>query len=513
MVAAVPLPTPRSSSSCSQRRAALGDVKPPSRPSSTPGHLSARIRKLRGLPLPAEAPVQSARLPASIRSGIASKAPLPADPASSAYQWTPVYVRMDEPACAAKKDFKNLASFGAGCYVNTLTMNIRKETYNAAAHLFQLDRERWIVQGGRPWVYRLRGSIPFIICNGVVVLADTSETDSGKPLVIGKLPEGLRPGLPLRFAALARQRTVFDSTSSKLVSLVALPSGLLTVEAGPGGQGALQPGCTIDLSAVRFCIGNGISLIDDLRCHICDVGGTRLVCLQGTLAERRFVTEGRKHLALLPESCQPQAETAFVVAGENGGFHLLSVRPHSSVGDTGDVIWRDSKWNRDVISLNGVMFEVSPKALANPNPMIQHELTEGVLISLVDFQKYLKTRFGNIQNAWTTAFDTDQSGAINFTEFGLGCKAAGYVGSPTRLWSALDEDLSGEISVEELSMPADQKLAQLHQQKRVQQETQGGKPKLKSTTRLSLSLASTRAPTSMSEMLRPLSRTAGAESP
>lgn len=59
-------------------------------------------------------------------------------------------------------------------------------------------------------------------------------------------------------------------------------------------------------------------------------------------------------------------------------------------------------------------------------------------------------KFGSIEEAWTYAFDTDGSGSVNFTEFGLGCKAAGYVGNATRLWAALDEDRSGEISLEEL---------------------------------------------------------------
>merc|ERR1712087_81274 len=76
---------------------------------------------------------------------------------------------------------------------------------------------------------------------------------------------------------------------------------------------------------------------------------------------------------------------------------------------------------------------------------------ESLTIFVTDFQNFLIRKFGSIEVAWHVAFDTDGSGSINFTEFGLGCKASGYVGNATRLWAALDEDRSGEISLDELN--------------------------------------------------------------
>merc|ERR1712083_630992 len=72
-----------------------------------------------------------------------------------------------------------------------------------------------------------------------------------------------------------------------------------------------------------------------------------------------------------------------------------------------------------------------------------------------DFQKFLVRRFGCVEDAWSKAFDTDFSGSINFTEFCCGCKMSGYVGNVTRLWAALDDDRSGEISLDELSIGVD----------------------------------------------------------
>jgi hypothetical protein len=110
-------------------------------------------------------------------------------------------------------------------------------------------------------------------------------------------------------------------------------------------------------------------------------------------------------------------------------------------------MWKDGVWNRDKVNLTGVMFEVAPDA-------VKHTVfaagREGAAVLIRDFQQFLIRRFGSIDEAWREAFDLDGSGEINFTEFGLGCKAAGYVGNATRLWAVFDEDQSGEISLVEL---------------------------------------------------------------
>merc|ERR1712008_463943 len=91
---------------------------------------------------------------------------------------------------------------------------------------------------------------------------------------------------------------------------------------------------------------------------------------------------------------------------------------------------------------------------------------ESQVIAAMDFQKYLVRRFGSIENAWRTAFDPEGKGAVNFTGFGFGCKAAGYVGSPSRLWTSFDQDLDGYIPVERLSFDWEGLLAKIRSEKR-----------------------------------------------
>ena len=339
---------------------------------------------------------QSARLPASVLRGAAQRAPAPAHPATAAYQWTPVHVRQPgQAACEPSRDLGNLAAFATGFYVNTLTMRLpRGVLQGAACRGLLLERELWSARGDRPWVYRLAGSLPLVVCSGVVARTACPRADAGGPLTIGRLPEGMRPELPMRFAALLRQRNEYDSTSSRLVAVEARPDGQLVVELGGGG---LPAGSAVDLSAVRFCLGGGISLADGARLHVCDVAGTRLVCLQGDLEERRFAADGRRPLASFPAGCEPPAETAFVVPGGSTGFHLVSVGARSGARDREacGVVWWDSQWHHDAVSLNGVVYEVSPEALAHGNPMLQQSLSEAQLMAVVLLQKHLLKRFGS----------------------------------------------------------------------------------------------------------------------
>jgi len=403
-------------------------------------------------------------LASSIHRGAFWKAPSPMEKASHAYQWVPVHVRQLDPACGGRQSIRALEEHAVGTYVTTLTLNIRKETFEkATAHFLRLDPTHFMPNSGKPWCYLLNGNSPFVVLRGVVtrVGRPRERGELAQPLMVGRLPEGYRPLQPLRFAALARQAEDTGGHSSRLVTLTALPSGEIVTEVGPGGRDEVTVGSSIDLSAIRFSTGRGISLIDDVCLHICDVGGTRIAGLQGELSERCFELHGRKLVALLPESCRPPQKTHFVVSGTCGGFHLMAVRPTTTytAGGNGDLVWQDGKWNRDIISMNGIMFEVAAASLQFPNPLEERSITEGQAIAIMDFQKYLIRRFGTIESAWNQAFDTDGSGSVNFTEFGLGCKAAGYVGNASRLWAALDEDLSGSISVEELGLDADELLA------------------------------------------------------
>jgi len=76
------------------------------------------------------------------------------------------------------------------------------------------------------------------------------------------------------------------------------------------------------------------------------------------------------------------------------------------------------------------------------------------VIVLTEFQDYVTRKYGSVENAWHQAFDTDGNGHINFTEFGFGCKNAGYAGNVSRVWALLDIDQSGEITMDELAVEA-----------------------------------------------------------
>lgn len=273
-------------------------------------------------------------------------------------------------------------------------------------------------------------------------------------VIFGRLPASFRPHEVLLFAATSRE--AYDvgghvAYQTALVTLAVRPDGFMLLV---GGKEPPREG-TIDLSAVRFCSGKGISLVDEVSLHTLDIYGSRLVTLQGRLANRWWTRDHRHPLALLPESCRPPKEIPFIVTGtSSGGFHLVLVRPSFSFGCGGDLMWKDGVWNRDKVNFTGIMFEVASDAMKHPSFTAGRE---GASVLISDFQQFLLRRFGSIEEAWHQAFDLDGSGQINFTEFGLGCKAAGYVGNATRLWAALDEDASGSISLSELladSQPA-----------------------------------------------------------
>jgi len=196
-------------------------------------------------------------------------------------------------AVGASGSHNTLEVHAVGTYINTLTLNVRKETFDgAAAHLLRLDPAHFQPKSGRPWCYLLDGSSPMVILRGVVERVGQSQR--GEPLRVARLPAGLRPKLEMRFAALARQAADSGGHSSRLVTLTALPSGWIVAEAGPGDRDEAVVGSSIDLSAIRFSVGKGLSLIDEVYLHICDVAGTRLVCLQGTLGDRSFDMHGHR---------------------------------------------------------------------------------------------------------------------------------------------------------------------------------------------------------------------------
>jgi len=358
------------------------------------------------------------------------------------YHWRPVQVKEHEGR--ANTD----AGHTLGTYVNSLSYNISVQTLNHAKPLhIRLEPKNFTAQGSL-WCY-LAGD-GMIICRGVVVgiCSKTHDPENGRNVRIARLPLEARPRRGLQFAALSRE--AYDvgghvTYTSSLVTLTVTPDGWICGFSRSEMEGA------IDLSAVRFCINGGISLTDEVSIHTADVGPSRLVCLQGTLSDRFFVVDSKKPLAMLPESCRPPKEIPFIVSGGGpGSFNLMIARPLRGGGIGGDLMWRDGVWNHDVIHTSGIMYEVAADAM--PFSLVNASWAPEILKVFVgEFQKFLIAKFGSIEEAWEDAFDTDGSGEINFTEFSLGCKKAGYVGNATRLWAALDEDRGGSISLDELN--------------------------------------------------------------
>merc|ERR1712178_186195 len=67
-----------------------------------------------------------------------------------------------------------------------------------------------------------------------------------------------------------------------------------------------------------------------------------------------------------------------------------------------------------------------------------------------EFRKKLEIMCGNLVRAWRLKLDLDGSGIITYNEFGPAVRSVGYEGSIKELWSALDTDDGGVVSLYEL---------------------------------------------------------------
>eukprot|EP00747_Dinoflagellata_sp_TGD_P082776 gnl/TRDRNA2_/TRDRNA2_161822_c0_seq4.p1 gnl/TRDRNA2_/TRDRNA2_161822_c0~~gnl/TRDRNA2_/TRDRNA2_161822_c0_seq4.p1 ORF type:complete len:514 (-),score=70.31 gnl/TRDRNA2_/TRDRNA2_161822_c0_seq4:216-1688(-) len=374
---------------------------------------------------------KTAPLPPSVASN-STKMPQP-DGLTSPYQWAPV-----QTAYGAHK---------YGTCVRTVAMEVQNSTFEGAtSHLIRLEPKNFKSRGSL-WCYLLGGS--FVICKGFVLGKCPKEHDlsTGRNMRIARLPVGLRPLKPLQFAALSRESYASGGHVTHTATLVTI---VVTTEGWICGISNREVEGSIDLSAVRFCIGKGISLMDEVSLHTCDVAGTRMVTFQGYLGNRLFMDQKKQPLAILPESCRPPESIPFICAGmAPGGYHLLNVYPTFGFGCGGNLYWCDSIWNHDKINLTGIMYETAASAVQHSVEIMSYsEETQRILLR--DFQQFMIRRFGSIEKAWDLVFDLDHSGEINFTEFGLGCKACGFVGNATKLWAVLDNDKSGAIDLSEL---------------------------------------------------------------
>mmetsp|Transcript_20470 Transcript_20470/g.52010 ORF Transcript_20470/g.52010 Transcript_20470/m.52010 type:complete len:463 (-) Transcript_20470:23-1411(-) len=382
-------------------------------------------------------PTARSVLPVSVLGG---HAPAKADSVAAPYHWRPLQVTEHEQ----KHEF----TYTLGTCVRTLSMGVASKTFEGAkAQCLRLEPNNFTPQGPL-WCYLLGGSM--VVCRGIITGRCPREHDpeNGRNIRICRLPSEMRPRQALQFAALSRQAFNVGghvTYSTNLVTLVVTPEGWITGVSPKETQGS------IDLSAVRFAVGSGISIVDNVTLHTVDLAGSRMVTLQGALNQRFFVTDRKKPLGILPESCRPPCDLTFVTTGSSaGGFHLLSLVPKSLGGVGGDLKWLDSVWGSDAIHLTGIMYEVSPDALS-ASTWDSAWTEESLKVFVQDFQKFLTCKFDSIEAAWHVAFNVDGSGSVNFTQFCRACKAAGYVGNQTRLWAALDDDRSGELSMSELN--------------------------------------------------------------
>jgi len=288
-----------------------------------------------------------------------------------------------------------------------------------------------------------------IICSGMVRgVADPTGLPNA---YLAQLPEGMRPASALPFIGLGRQvsgKKDRNAPEPQLTMLVVMPDGWIV------SSSIHAPHSYVDLSAVRFSLGRGVGICDEVRLHTCDLAGSRVVMLQGSLAERSFPQQCHTPFCQLPPACRPASEVVFVVSGVRAGSqHLITIKPTKCQSKHlgADVIWSDAFLDHDVIHLTGVMYEVASDALEHTLGGPDWSANRKKLV-VFEFQRILLRKYGSLTKAWHEAFDIEYVGHINFTKFTRGCKAAGYNGNLFRLWRMFDEDGSGEITLDELGI-------------------------------------------------------------
>lgn len=352
------------------------------------------------------------------------------DRPATCYHWSPIQVKQHNP---------DETNFSLGTFVKTLSVDVYKEaSREAKSELMRVESSNF---RGRRLLCHLVGDT-FVFCSGVAHGVCPGPSAPPDRMRLALLPEAMRPRATLYFPALMHD--LHDKAN--LVTLAVAPDGWIRAASSREIEGKIH------LSGIRFGLGRGMSLIDEVRVHILQTPSRRLAILQGYIGERSFPVHSRKALAMLPGTCKPHGTHHFVATGSSlGSYQLVTVQPSNGKvkGIGGELLWKDSVWIRDSINFSGVVFEVAPDAIV-VDPEAARS-AESAAIFKKDFQDFLVSKFGSSEAAWRQVFDTDGSGQINFTEFGLACKAVGYIGNVQRLWSLLDDEDSGEISYKELT--------------------------------------------------------------
>jgi len=77
---------------------------------------------------------------------------------------------------------------------------------------------------------------------------------------------------------------------------------------------------------------------------------------------------------------------------------------------------------------------------------------------LADFHGYLVRHFNSVVRAWRLGLDVDGDGKLRFSEFCASCKNIGFQGPLRTLWSQLDEERVGSITLHKLDPEASEQL-------------------------------------------------------
>lgn len=126
--------------------------------------------------------------------------------------------------------------------------------------------------------------------------------------------------------------------------------------------------------------------------------------------------------------------------------------PSASLGQRGTVssIVKPKRADADGIARRREIREAAEKAKAN---------TLGAK-SKDGFHALLKRKYGNTVRGWRLGLDTDGSGKLSYMEFCTACRAMGYEGAIKKLWTELDEDSTGWVSLDEMDSHAAQELGE-----------------------------------------------------
>jgi len=102
---------------------------------------------------------------------------------------------------------------------------------------------------------------------------------------------------------------------------------------------------------------------------------------------------------------------------------------------------------------------ISPRQHAE-NITTAHHGKDIIIRSVDRFKQMLVVKYGSLYSAWRHALDVDQNGVLTQVDFAKACQFLG-VKAVTSLWSQLDVQMTGQISLKELDSEVAELFAEL----------------------------------------------------